>query len=356
MRRGLMGWNPDELPKGALDERVARLQAAMQRGGLDACLFYTNLVRPSAVCWLTGFTPYWIESVLLVPVDGSPILATALSKRVSDWIRATSQVEEIVNTPRPGTAVGQRLAADGAKRVGVLELDALPAGLYEDVKAAAPAIELIDVSALFTTARRTIDESERRLIKRADALAVAALDQIEASAVNDAGALAGLIERHARLGGAEECYIALAPNLDTDRRLIRISSPVPLADRFAMRASIAYKGSWVRRTRTFVKDSADRRAVQRAEAWLDRVACSIAGDMPPASQIVAQLKGLPGAELKSWMAESCIGSYPLQVVASSASPKDMLVDGTFLVLTIELVIDGVPWLGAVPAFVNNVRR
>src|SRR3954471_17169544 len=159
MRRGLMGWDPAELPKAALDARVARLQAAMKHADLDAFLFYTNLVRPSAVCWLTGFTPYWIESILLVPGSGAPILATALSKRVSDWIRATSQVEEIINTPRPGTAIALRLAASSAKRVGVLELDALPAGLYDDVTAAAPSIELTDGSALFAAERRILDDA-----------------------------------------------------------------------------------------------------------------------------------------------------------------------------------------------------
>src|SRR3954470_14517856 len=122
MRRGLMGWDEAELPRSALEARLKLLQDAMAREGFDALLLYTNLVRPSAVCWLTGFTPYWIESLLLVPRDGAPILATALSKRVSDWIRATSRVEEIVNTPKPGTAIGQRIEASGAKRIGVLEL------------------------------------------------------------------------------------------------------------------------------------------------------------------------------------------------------------------------------------------
>ena len=86
MRRGLMGWDPDELPKAALDARRGRLQAAMAREGLDALILYTNIVRPSAVCWLTAFTPYWIESLLLLLRDGETVLATALSKRVSDCV------------------------------------------------------------------------------------------------------------------------------------------------------------------------------------------------------------------------------------------------------------------------------
>jgi hypothetical protein len=353
MRRGLMGWDQSELPRSALAARLERLQAAMARNGLDALLLYTNLVRPAAVCWLTGFTPYWIESLLLVPATGSPMLATALSKRVADWIKTTAWLDEIVNTPRPGTATGQRLA--GCKRVGVLELDALPAGLYDDIVAAAPKVELVDASAMFASERSHIDDAERRLIERADALAVAALDQVDASAT-DAGTLAGLVEKHARLAGAEEAYIAIAPDLDLDRRLIEVSGPVPLARRFAVRASIAYKGAWVRRTRSFARDPQGARAIASAEAWLAQVTSSMFAGLPLESQIAASLMLLQPAEYpfrKSWMAETCRGSYPLEVVESSRSPgNDAQVAGTYLVLSVELALDDVPWLGAAPVFVR----
>jgi hypothetical protein len=351
MRRGLMGWDADELPKATLDERVGRLQAVMRRGGFDAFLLYSNLVRPSAVCWLTGFTPYWIESLLLVGQDGAPLLATALSKRVSDWIRATSQMGEIINTPKPGTAIGQRLAASDARRIGVLELDALPAGLFDDIAAAAPAAELLDATALFATERRRIDTAERKLIERADAIAIAALGQVDVAQVQDAGALAGLVEKHARLNAAEEAYIAIASDLDSDRRMVRVSKPALLADRFAVRASIAYKGNWVRRTRTFARDTAAP-AVARADAWFEQAVRAIAGDQPLAAQIAAQRTRLAGAGLKGWMVESCVGSYPLEVVASSASPGNATLPvGSFFTLSVELAIDGLPWLGAAPGFV-----
>jgi hypothetical protein len=352
MRRGLMGWNPDELPQAALDARRARLQAAMAREGLDALLLYTNIVRPSAVCWLTGFTPYWIESLLLVPRAGATLLATALSKRVSDWVRATSRIEDIVNTPRPGAAIGARLAAASAQRVGVLECDALPAALYDDITAAAPALRLVDASALFAAERRPVDAAERGLIARADALALAALAEIDVTAVNDAGALAGLVEKHARLGGAEEVFIAIAPDLDRDRRLIPMSRPTLLAQRFAIRASVAYKGAWVRRTQSFARDPAGANAQARAEAWLERVLGSLEAGRPLAAQLADGIPELPGAELKGFLAESSVGSYPLEVVASSRTPAGAgLAAGTFLVVTIELAIAGVPWLGAAPTYV-----
>jgi hypothetical protein len=357
MRRGLMGWNPDELPKAVLDDRIARLRAAMARERLDAVLIYTNLTRPSAVTWLTGFTPYWSDGLLLVGATGAPVFATALSKRVANWIRSTNSVSEIVNTPKPGAAVGERLAAGGCKRAGVLELDSLPAGLYDEVVGAAPAVDLLDASATFAATRRMIDDAERRLIARADAIALAALDQIDAAAAKDAGATAGLVEKHARLAGAEEAYIAVAPDLAADRRLIRVSKPAPLAERFAVRASIAYKGSWVRRTRTFARDAAGRRAVARGDEWLAGVLSSITLDTPLAAQLVAQLKALPDAELKGFLVESSIGSYPLEVVATSNAPDQTApVDGSFLVLTVALSIGGVPFIGTAPAVVGASRR
>ena len=62
-----------------------------------------------------------------------------------------------------------------------------------------------------------------------------------------------------------------------------------------------------------------------------------------------------GGALVSWMAESSIGSYPLQVVAGSHSPSNRgPAERDLLVLSLELTIDGSPWLGAAPAIVGNM--
>ena len=348
MRRGLMGWNAEELPKAALEARIARLRAAMQRDGFDAALFYTNLVQPSAVTWLTGFTPYWSDGMLLVTGDGAPVFATALSKRVANWIRTTDTLSEIVNTPKPGVAVGKRIAEAGCKRVGVLEYDSLPAGLFDEIAGAAAGVELADISGVFADARRGIDDAERGLIGRADQLASTALDLIDADRATDAGEVAGVVEKHARLGGAEEAYIAVAPDLDAEARMIRVAGTLPLAGRFAVRASVAYKGSWVRRTKSFARDEAARRAYASADAWLARVASSIESGKPLDAQLAAHLKALPGATLRRAMAESCTGSYPLAAITAAPAA------GSFLVLTVGISVGGIPWLGAAPAFVGKL--
>ena len=77
---------------------------------------------------------------MLVPKTGAPVFATALSKRVSEWIRTTDPLSEIVNTPKPGTLMGERLAKNGSvKRVDGREYDTLPSGLADDMAAAVEA-------------------------------------------------------------------------------------------------------------------------------------------------------------------------------------------------------------------------
>jgi hypothetical protein len=345
-----MEWNPQEFPLDALEARIAGLRATMKAASLDAFVIYTNLVRPSAVAHLTGFTPYWNEGLLLVPMTGRLVFATALSNRVADWIRANNPVSDVISTPRPGSLLGERLAKDAAvQQVGVLELDAMPAELAADLAGAAPAVAWIDASAEFASLRRGIDAAERRLLARADTIAADALAQI-AEASSDAGALAGLVEKHARLAGAEEVHVAIAPDLASDRRLNRISKPTPLTDRFAVRMSVAYKGSWVRRARTFARSG----GAASADAWFDGVVRNVKAGMPLAGQVAAQAGALSGATLKGWMAESCTGSYPLAVAASPRAAESAApAEGNFLVLTIELLLDSGPWIGSAPLIVGQ---
>ena len=117
-----------------------------------------------------------------------------------------------------------------------------------------------------------------------------------------------------------------------------------------MRASIAYKGCWVRCVRTFSKDA----SAAKADAWFEGVVRSLEGGKPIAAQLAAKLKELPGAALTGWTAEGCTGSYPLAAVASSRAPeKTAPANGQFLVLTVELTLDGAPWLGAAPLVVGQ---
>ena len=353
MRKGFMRWDPAEITRQALTARAVRLQQEMKKAGLDGLVMYTNFVRPSAVCYYTAFTPYWNDAILLLPRTGEPIFVTALSKRVSGWINSVKPVGELVNAPLPGKVIGERMKADSSvRRVGILEYDMLPMGIYEDLVAGAPDIEFVDGTETYMIARRGIDATEAALLATSNALAMEGLAKVSADA-SSIGEAIGPIEQFVRLNGGEEIYMGVARDLDKDRRLIRLSGPDPLGGRFAVRASTSYKGAWVRRTRTFDKSPSAQSVLRSVDRWFDDTLRAIRPDAPLGKQIANAVAGLPDATLVGWTAESCIGTYPLAVIASQGSDDFRPVDGSLLVLTVDLTIDGRPWIGAAPIVVGQ---
>src|SRR5215468_467538 len=203
MRRGLMAWDPEEIPLTALQERVRRLQAAMAAAGQDAMILYTNFIRSAAVSYLTAFSPYWADGMLLVPREGEPLFATTLSKRVGTWIQTVKPVGDLVTSPAPGTVLGKRLAEmSDVRRIAILELDKFPGGLYDELTAALPGIEFVDGTDTFAKARSPLDDVEKRLLLKAEAIAQRALQNLDPQNCN-LGEAVGADEKAARLQGAE---------------------------------------------------------------------------------------------------------------------------------------------------------
>jgi hypothetical protein len=308
-------------------------------------ILYTNFIRSAAVSHLVGFSPYWADGVLVVPRQGEPLFATTLSKRVGTWIQSVKPVGDLVNTPAPGKVLGERLAKLGAHRIAILEFDAFPGGLYAELATALPGVEFVDGSEAFAAARFPSDATERALLERADAIAEGALSKVQAGAM-DIGTAVGAVEVAARLEGAEEVYIAIAPDLDTDRRFLRLSGKRPLGRRFAIRATVAYKGSWVRRTKTYSQDTRDRLAIERVDAWFKTFADHVKADCLIGTELEASIATLPNAKLVDWLVEAPVGTHPLAVVASSAMRGEALKPAPALIVSIALNVDGMPWCGA----------
>ena len=253
MRRGLISRSRTELPDAVFDARLERLRAAMRE--LDALLVYTNNTRAAAVSWLTGFIPYWSEAMLAVPRNGLPVLVVALTFRVKPWIERTSRVAEVIHAPRVGIEAARLIAgrkADAA--VGVVDFDHLPLGIADDLGEAGPQLAMSDASDLFAMVRAPADPAEIMLTARAASIATTALSRIGQR--DSAGDVVAAVDEDARRNGAEEVYVAMAPDLARDQRLLRVEGEPALGRRFSVRASVAYKGSWVRRVVTIDRDGA----------------------------------------------------------------------------------------------------
>ena len=337
MRRGLMAWDPEEIPRDALQQRVRRLQAAMANAGQDAMIAYTNFIRSAAVSYLTAFSPYWADGMLLVPREGEPVFATTLSKRVGSWIQTVKPIGDLVTSPTPGTVLGKRLAEmPGNRRVAILEIDKFPGGLYDELSAALPGIAFVDGTEAFSLARSTLDSIEQRLLTKADVIAHQALQNLDARSCN-LGEAVGAVEKAARLQGAEEVYIAIAPDLDSDRRFLRLSGDRPLGRRFAIRATIAYKGNWVRSAKTYSRDEKDLLAIARADAQFKEML-----SRNDSRRFIGDPISLIGSLVfDDWLVEAASGTTPLAVIASSNDPR-----GPGLIVSASATVDNMPWCGA----------
>lgn len=341
MRRGLMAWDPGEVPSSALADRLARLRSELTAEGVDGFVAYTNIARGGAVWWLTGFTPYWNEGLLYAPADHEMIFATALSKRVAEWISTVMPAGEVTTTPRPSAFIGERIACDGAKRIGVLELDDFPAGHAHAILQASPGVELVDVTQAFARARNGSDAVERLLLAKADALVQAACAAVDV-AQPDARSFIAPAESVARLGGAEECFTLVACDLAASRAFVRTEYMGALGETFAARVSLAYKGAWTRHVRSFSKTLIVQQKFDKAHAAL------MTFTPQPGEALEAAVERSLGAfgEIVNWRAEQPRGSYPLAPVANFADTARGFTAAAPFVFDAELLIDGRRWIGA----------
>ena len=339
MRRGLISWSPEEMPVTTLETRVSRLQQAMREHKLGAVLLHTSFAHPAAVHWLTNFTPYWSEALLVVLPQGTPVLLAALTQRVHPWIREVSHLGDVVTAPNLGAAALSYLgehAAPGAK-VGVVGLDALPWPTAQPLMSSGWGPQLSDVSELFAQMRQPADMAELRLAAHAERMADATL---QASPMNapSTNAWASAMEAKARLDGAEELLQRMAPDLDLSPTLQRLEGDFPLGEQRAVELSLAYKGAWVRVTQ-MVCGGPQPASWLAAQSWFDR---AWRGLRAPHADL--RLADEPPGRLVNWTLQSCMGAEPLQVVAADTGfPPHPLPAQTLALLTVRLQLTDGPW-------------
>jgi hypothetical protein len=202
-----------------------------------------------------------------------------------------------------------------------------------------PRLSLSDATTLFAPVRAEADPAEIALAMRAAAIAQHALAQTPGRGASLGESIAA-VEAQARTDGAEEVYVAAAPDLDRDRRLRRIEGEAALGESFALRATVAYKGTWIRLTRTFPRDG----AVHPQEAAVARLAAA-----------VAKLPSSDGfAGFSSWLVEGCRIAQPLEpLMGSRVATAHPLAPSALVSVQAEFEIDGRPLLLGAPALVGR---
>lgn len=340
MRRGLLAWSEVETPKAALEARVARMQAAMKANGIDALLAYTNFPRPAAVSYLTHFIPYWNQGLLVMGQKGLPSIVVALSNRVRGWALETCHVDDVVCSPHIGAAAAKVAQGYGnVKKIGVVDADRLPNGLANPFREVFGGVELQDATEMYTSARSPADGPEVALTRRAAEIADAAIDVARTGGFTRASQLISAVDGHARDNAAEEVAIAVVPDLSKSTDFVRIEGDADLGRTYAVRATVAYKGFWIRRTATLSQGEAP-------DSWADAAARlrTIGEDLGTGSDLAAKMHGFTW-----WAAVGPLGGHPLADLAGSHNDTPRKIGaGSIVSLSLRIDTHDGPWLGGGP--------
>lgn len=349
MRRGLISWSKEEVPDAAMGKRVTRIQERMREEQFDAVIAYTSFARPSAVSWLTHFVPYWNDALVVVFPQGLPLMLAAFSKRVEPWIREVSRVGDVIMTPNLGKGTVDMLKeripalAAGRAKIGLIERDELPWPIAEAFDQAGIGSALVDFTAQFAALRQPADDSEIGLAQHALAIANKSFAAMPAGA-KQASQVLSVIDSIARLDGAEEVHLKVAPDLAADAVLQRLENDVRLGARHAIGISLGYKSVWVRTMRCIAEKPPASWAA--AQAWFEQAALQLNAGNISAGPATAGLAG----KLSAWTVEACVVGAPLSTIAYGGTTGThsvrSLPDGALAVLTVQADLADGPWHGA----------
>lgn len=242
MKRGLVSWEKNELPPEELAARLAAVHAIAHKQGVDAVVLYSDVWRSNDARYLSNYMPYWNRAFIVVPRDEKPILLCALSPRVYPWIKTVTTHETIIASPSPPANLFKIGAERGWKRVGVCDLEGLPADLYAEMTAGP--LELVDIPRSEVRAAPTAVEV--RMHGRAARMAREVIEQeLPGSAGKTDHDLTGRLERLLRRAGAEDVVILVSDGkglpLPAEGRTVGPHTSVVVA--------IEYNGHWAKVTR-----------------------------------------------------------------------------------------------------------
>jgi Xaa-Pro aminopeptidase len=242
MKRGLVSWEKNELPPEELATRLASVHKVARNKAIDALVLYSDVWRSNDARYLSNYMPYWNRAFIVVPRDEKPILLCSLSPRVYPWIKTVTVHETIIASPSPPATLFKLCVERGWNRVGVCDLDGLPADLHAELMSGE--LDLVDIPR--SEIRPTPTDVEVRMHARAARMAREVLGQeLSAAAGQTDHELTGRLERVLRRAGAEDVVILVSDGQ---------GAPVPawgaaVGPHTSAVVAIEYNGHWAKVTR-----------------------------------------------------------------------------------------------------------
>jgi len=308
LKRGFIGWDTEQLPRSALEARLAELQRHIVDFGVHALVAFSDVWRSNDVRYISNYMPYWNRALTVVAPGEKPILLCALSPRVYPWIRSVTIHETIVPSPHLATQLGLLCTERGWKRVGVIDHAGLPYDLYRQL--AAEKLEIVDVPR--RVVRREATQSELAMHRRAAQLARAALDaEIADEAVGRSDhELTGRLERTLRRAGAEDLFVLVSngchPPAPASGNVFDEHSSVTIA--------LEYNGHWAKVSRNAAHVTSPLPPARDETVHLETLSgpCAWEGiarcDDAPGAVIALQVE-IPAAGKRLYYGDTCVQEH-----------------------------------------------
>ncbi len=245
MKRGLVSWDKvNELPPEEFEARLAAVHTVAREKNVDALVVYSDVWRSNDARYLSNYMPYWNRAFIVVSPNEKPILLCALSPRVYPWIKTVTMHETIIPSPSPPAKLFKLCEERGWKRVGVCDLDGLPADLHGELMAGK--IEIVDIPR--SDVRPAPAASEVRMHARAAQMAREVLEhELARRGAQSDHELTGRLERELRRAGAEDVVVLVSdgegPPIPAEGRAVGPHTSVVVANE--------YNGHWAKVTRNF---------------------------------------------------------------------------------------------------------
>jgi Xaa-Pro aminopeptidase len=242
MKRGLVSWEKSELPPEELATRLASVHRVARKEDVDALVLYSDVWRSNDARYLSNYMPYWNRAFVVVPSGEKPILLCSLSPRVYPWIKTVTVHETIIASPSPAATLFKLCGERGWKRVGVCDLEGLPADLHAELTSGD--LDIVDIPR--GEIRPAPTDVEVRMHARAARMAREVLGQeLSAAAGQTDHELTGRLERLLRRAGAEDVVVLVSDGQ---------GAPVPargaaVGPHTSVVVAIEYNGHWAKVTR-----------------------------------------------------------------------------------------------------------
>ena len=210
-----------KIPQVEFEQRIERIQAELEKSGLDALMVYGDEYRKENLRYVCNFWPIFERAACFIPRTGEPILAQApegevYAREMSAWedVRNVKEfacvtVPEEIDYPLSTFSSLKEIiseACSGGKKMALVGMWDIPAPIMRRVEEAAADIEIIDGSEIINDLRLIKTPAEIACLREAGRQACIGYEALLKTAIpgNTEVMAAGAAEGAARMAGAED--------------------------------------------------------------------------------------------------------------------------------------------------------